>query len=45
MLPSPERFLEGFAFFARRHAPLARVEEAPILEALAEAERLAAGRE
>jgi hypothetical protein len=45
MLPSPERFLEGFAFFARRHAPLAHIEEAPLLAALAEAEALAAGRE
>ena len=45
MLPSPERFLEGFTFFARRHAPLAQIEEASIVEALAEAERLAAGRE
>jgi hypothetical protein len=45
MLPSPARFLEGFAFFARRHAPLAQIEEASIVAALEEAERLADGRE
>lgn len=45
MLPSAERLLEGFTFFARRHAPLSRIDEEAILAALAEAERLAAGRE
>jgi hypothetical protein len=45
MLPSPERLREGFAFFARRHAPATRGEDVSIAEALAEAERLAAGRE
>jgi hypothetical protein len=43
MLPSPERFLEGFAFFARRHAPLTQMSEAAIVEALDEAEHLAEG--
>lgn len=45
MLPSPERLLEGLAFFARRHTPPARAEEEAITAALAEAERLADGRE
>lgn len=45
MLPSAERFVEGFAFFARRHAPLSGFDAAAMSAALAEAEGLAAGRE
>jgi hypothetical protein len=46
MLPTPEHFLEGLAFFARRHAPrAANADGAVIAAAVVEAEQLAGGDE
>jgi hypothetical protein len=44
MLPDPAAFLRGLAFFLRRRGKVARLDAPAIVEALREAEQLAAGR-
>src|SRR5262245_57697973 len=43
MIPSPEQFLAGLTFYARRHDLPARYNNRAVAEALAEAQHLATG--